>query len=190
MVNFYTYLELYLDDLRKHVSLSEFEKHFKTPHQTIKSHLSEFVKAKILMEEKKARFHFYYLNLKNPLVKEYLSLCEKERLLALLQKNHVINRLYHTIAPYFQDNNILLFGSAVTSKEYADVDLLIISNDKKIQKELKKFEDTYSIKIHLVQTAEQYMTTTFIHEVRTKHIILNNHDYFIGVLYHNELSMV
>ena len=40
MVQKYTYLELFLDNFLKQVSLNEFENHFKRPHQTVKRHLS------------------------------------------------------------------------------------------------------------------------------------------------------
>ena len=190
MVSFYTYLELYLDDLRKLVSLSEFEKHFKTPHQTIKSHLKDLVKEKILLEDKRARFRFYKLNLGNPLTADYLSLCEKEKTFSFLRQNALFSRLHSVIAPYLKESSILLFGSAAISKEYKDIDLLIISKGKNITEELKKFEKTYSVKLHIIQTSESDLTETLITEIRKKHIILSNHDYFIRVIYKNELGMV
>ena len=190
MVRFYTYLELYLDDLRKLVSLSELEKHFKTPHQTIKSHLKDLVKGKILSEEKRARFRFYKLNLQNPLITDYLSLCEKERMFAFLNKNALFSRLHSTIAPHLKESNVLLFGSAVVSKEYKDIDLLILSKDNKLIEELKKFEKTYSVKLHIIKTSESDLTETLITEIKKKHIIFSNHDYFVKVIYKNELGMV
>lgn len=183
MVRFYTYLEVYLGDLSKSVSLSEFESHFKTPHQTIKKHLEQFTKTKILIEEKKERFLFYKLNLDNPLTKEYLILCEKERLLAFLEKNTLFLRLYQELSQFFKDSKILLFGSSTEKKDYADIDLLIISKNKDIKPVLKKFQETYSVKIHAVQTEEKDLTKALIQEIKQKHIIFNNHEYFMEVLY-------
>ena len=190
MVRFYTYLEVYLDDLRKLVSLSELEKHFKTPHQTIKSRLKDLVKCKILLEEKRARFKLYKLNLQNPLIADYLSLCEKERTFAFLNKNALFSRLHSTIAPHLKGSSILLFGSAAVSKEYKDIDLLILSKDNELIEELKKFEKTYSVKLHIIKTSESDLTETLIAEIKKKHIILSNHDYFVKVIYKNELGMV
>ena len=190
MVRFYTYLEVYLDDLRKLVSLSELEKHFKTPHQTIKSRLKDLVKCKILLEEKRARFRLYKLNLQNPLIADYLSLCEKERTFAFLNKNALFRRLHSTIAPHLKESSILLFGSAAVSKEYKDIDLLILSKDNELIEELKKFEKTYSVKLHIIKTSESDLTETLIAEIKKKHIILSNHDYFVKVIYKNELGMV
>ncbi len=190
MVSIYTYLEMYLDDLRKAVSLSEFERQFKTPHQTVKSRLESLVKAKILLEDKRARFRFYRLNLHNPLAIDYLSLCEKEKAFAFLNKNALFSRLHSTIAPYLKESSVLLFGSAVDSKQYADIDLLIISKGKGIIEELKKFEKTYSVKLHIVHASESDLTETLITEIRKKHIIFNNHDYLLRIIYKNELGMV
>src|SRR3989339_123509 len=183
MVRFYTYLELYLDDLRKKVSLSEFEEYFKISHQTIKGRISDFVRNKIIIEEKKARFIYYSLNLANPLTKEYISLCEKERTLEFLDKNAIFSRMYYHLSEYFMDNKILIFGSAIIEKRYNDVDLLIISRDNTIKKTIKHFEETYSLKVHSTQPEERYLQESFINEIKKKHIILNEHDYFIKVIY-------
>lgn len=183
MVKYYTYLELFLDDLNKQVNLSEFETRFKLPHQTIKSHLAQFVTSKVLIEEKKARFRYYKLNLDNPLTKEHLIICEKERLVHFIEKNILFSRLYSELSPFFKNSDMLLFGSCTDKKDFADIDLLIISQNKDIKKTLKSFEQTYSVKIHAVQTQEKDLTKSFIREIMKKHIILNNHDYFMGVLY-------
>ena len=183
MVRFYTYLEVYLVDVSKQVGLSEFESYFKKPHQTIKSHLNLFIDAKILKKEKKERFVFYRLNLENPLTKEYLILCEKERLLDFLEKNTLFSRLYNELSEFFNDSKLLLFGSSLERKGYNDIDLLIFSKNKNIKQTLHKFEQTYSKKIHMIQTEEQRLTNTLIQEIRKRHIIFNNHEYFMGVLY-------
>jgi predicted nucleotidyltransferase len=188
MVRKYTYLELYLNDLNKSISLREFEHHFKKPHQTMKAHLKEFVDSKILLLEKKARFVFYSLNLKNPLLKQYLSMCEKERLFAFLEKNSLFRRLYDHLSIY--NDTLMIFGSAVHKKDFSDIDLLIVSDNKKIRKTIQDFINTYNIKIHVIQTNEKSLTNSFITELKKNHIILNNHDYFIGRLYQNELGMV
>ena len=181
MVIFYTYLEMYLPDLGKSISLSEFEDYFKTPHQTIKKHLYRF--HKILEQEKRERFLFYKLKKENPLVKEYLSMCEKERLIDFLEKNTLFGRLYNELSPFFVDSKILIFGSSIGRKDYKDIDILIISQNRKIRQVLKKFQDTYSVSLHMIQTKEKNLTKTFIQEIRQKHIIFNEHDYFIEVLY-------
>lgn len=183
MVRFYTYLEMYLNDINRRTTLSEFESHFKIPHQTIKKHLKQFTDAKILKEEKGKRFLFYTLNKEHPLTREYLILCEKERLFNFLQKNVLFSRLYNELSSFFKSAKILVFGSAAERKDFADIDLLVLSKDENIKTIVKQFQETYTTKIHLVQTNEKYLTKTFIQEIRKKHVIFNNHEYFVGVLY-------
>lgn len=183
MVRFYTYLQIFLSDLNRQATLSEFETSFNKPHQTVKSHLNVFVDAGILNEEKQKRLRIYRLNLTNPLTSEYLALCEKERLLNFLEKNILASRIYHEVSQFFSSSNFLLFGSIIDEKNYNDIDILAISKDKHIESALKKFEQTHSKKIHLLQTEKKHLTSAIIEEIKQKHIIFNNHDYFMDVLY-------
>lgn len=182
MVNIYTYLEIFSDDANKQVSLSELEKYFKRPHQTIKSHLDQLLKSKVLLEDKRERFLFYKLNLDNPLTYEYLAICEKQRLFRFLKKE-LFHRLYLELRPYFHNTQILLFGSSTNTNDYSDIDILLITKDHDIRECIKKFELRYSIKIHPTITQESILTKTFIKELRKKHIIFNAHDYFVNLLY-------
>ena len=78
-----------------------------------------------------------------------------------------------------------MFGSAINSKNYEDLDLLIISNNKKIRKILDEFEKTYSARLHIIQTSEKNLTKAFLNEIIQKHIIFNEHDYFLRLMYEN-----
>lgn len=190
MVRFYTYIEQFLEDLNKQISLSEFERYYKKPHQTLKNHLQKLVEKKILAVEKKTRFTFYKINKRNPLLKEYLTMCERERLFTYLEKNTLIKRLYDLLSSYMNNHKLLIFGSAVAKKEFSDIDLLIISDNKDIRKKINEFVKTYDVKIHVIQTDEKNITETFIEEIRKKHIIFNDFEYFIRLLYKDELKLV
>jgi hypothetical protein len=180
MVSYYTYIELFLEDIHKSISLSEFAKHFKKPHQTVKVHLKNLVSEKILLIEKRERFLFYRLNLENPLTYEYITMCEKERMFVFLKKE-LFNRLYLALIPF--NSPMLIFGSATTESKYNDVDLLVLSKNNAIRDIVKKFESTYSVKIHLIPAQENDLTKTFIKEVQKKHIILNNHEHFVKLIF-------
>ena len=183
MVRVYTYLEPFLDNLNKSVGLSEFESHFNTPHQTVKKHLSVFTESGALKEEKKKRLLSYSLDLKNPLTREYLIICEKERLFNFLEKNTLFRRLYETVSPFFGESRILIFGSAVGEKRFNDIDVLVLGGGESIKKELAKFGRTYSVKFHIIQTRAEDLSPAFISELRKKHIIFNSHESFLEVLY-------
>ena len=182
MVGKYTYLGIFLPSPNKTFSLNEFENHFRIPHQTLKSHLELLTKEKILLQEKRKRFLFYTLNHKNPLIIDYLSICEKERLINFLKKP-LFRRLYDTISAFFDNSQFLIFGSAASDNHYNDLDLLILSKKQDMRTALQQFEATYSIKLHIILTDEKNITKTFLEEIRKSHIILNNHDYFTRLFY-------
>lgn len=180
MVNYYTYIELFLEDIHKQVSLGEFEKHFNTPHQTIKVHLEKLVTSKILLIDKRERFLFYKLNLDNPLTYEYIAICEKERMFAFL-KQELFNRLYHALISF--NSPMIVFGSAAVNSKYNDIDLLVLSKNDAIRDVVKKFSLTYSIKVHLLLTSEKDLSKTFKKEIQKKHVILCGHEYFVKMIY-------
>ena len=182
MVNYYTYIEFFLQDIHKQISLNEFEKQYNKPHQTIKVHLNTLINSKILIQDKRKRFLFYKLNLDNPLTYEYITICEKQRLIQFLNKE-LFHQLYLMLHPCFVDSKILIFGSATTSREYSDIDMLILTENNKIREKLREFELTYSVKIHPIITTEKNLTKTFIKELQMKHIIFNEHEYYVNRLY-------
>ncbi len=178
MVNKYTYFQIFLDDLTKTVTLAELEKYFGTPHQTVRRHIKPLVESGILTEEKKGRFVTFRVNRENPLVFDYISICEKQRLFEFLKKP-LFSRLYMKLSEHF-DNKIIMFGSAVKG-EYNDIDILAIPGN--VHKVLEDFSATYNKKIHLVNTKESELTETFLKEIRKKHVIFNEHDFFVRLLY-------
>jgi predicted nucleotidyltransferase len=175
MVQKYTYLTAYLDDPLKIISLSEFETLFKLPHQRVKRHLEPLVDDKVLIIDKRERFLFYKLNLKNPLLLDYISIAEKERLFEFLEKP-LFRRLHHALAGV---DDALLFGSAATGR-YSDIDILSTAD---ISRQISLFEKTYSVKLHFVRAKS--LSNAFIEELRKKHIIFINHDYFTKILYND-----
>jgi DNA-binding transcriptional ArsR family regulator len=182
MVQKYTYLEPYLEDPSKQINLQEFEGVFNTPHQTVRRHLQAFVEEKILTEQKQGKFVFYKLNLDNPLLLSYLSICEKERTINFL-KNPLFKRLHELLSPHFAKASFLMFGSAVLQKSYKDIDLLVMPEYKTVKKSIADFESTYVKKLHIVMTNETHLSKALKKEITKKHIILNNHDYFVRLLY-------
>lgn len=182
MVQKYTYLEPYLPDVSTLVNLNEYEKLFSRPHQTVKRHLTGFLDENILIEEKKGKFIFYKLNLDNPLVSIHLSICEKGRTIRILD-NPIFRRLYEVVRDFFLTSSILIFGSAAEFGKYNDIDILIIGKNRKLKQALKEFESTYSKKLHIVMSEEKDLSDRFLEEIRKKHVIFNNHDYFVRLLY-------
>lgn len=190
MVQNYTYLEIFLDDLNKEVNLTEFEKYFTKPHQTIKRKLNELEMENIISAKKGERLLKYKLNLENPLTKEYLIISEKMRLIQFLE-NQLFKTLFEKLNPFFEKNTFIIFGSAVNSSGFSDIDLLILSNkeDKELKSSIKDFENTFSVKIHAIQNDKDNITKTLKVEIMKKHIILNKHDSVFRWIY-GETQMV
>jgi predicted nucleotidyltransferase len=186
MVNYYTYLRMFTANPTAQFSLQEFEDEFKKPHQTIKKNFDELVKKKILLEDKRKRFLFYSLNLKNPLTYDFLSICEKLRLQSRLEEDKLLDALYYELSEHLKEGTFIIFGSAVNSSKYNDIDLLVSANKesmKEIAETLKSFEKIYGKKIHFHDSSIRNLSETFRQELIKKHIILNNHDSVIAELY-------
>ena len=104
-----------------------------------------------------------------------------------MSKNELFNRLYELISEELRENKILIFGSSVNSVDFNDIDLFLIAGNDKIGIKLKNFMKTYDVKIHIIKILDKNLTTTFINELKSKHIMFNNHDYFLRMIYKNEL---
>lgn len=182
MVKKYTYLEPFLQTPKKTYSLQELEEFFATPHQTIKKQVTKLVEENILIEDKRKRFLFYTINLENPLTLDAISITEKIRLQKRLQEEPLLQQLYEELSPFFNNTNILLFGSATTTK-FNDIDLIIIGKNKEIKKKILLFEQTFNKPIEALYTNFRNISETLHKEIIKKHIIFNNHDYFTKHLY-------
>lgn len=186
MVNKYTYLSLFATQPEKQFSLQEFEDHFKKPHQTIKRYLDEFVKQRVLIEDRRKKFLFYSLNLKNSLTFDSLSICEKLRMQERLKEDILLDAFYYELSTYLGKSTFIIFGSASNSKKYNDIDLLFSGTNvemKKIRETIKSFEQTYGKEIHFHESKIRNLSEVFRQELIRKHIILNNHDSAISELF-------
>ncbi|MFW6046569.1 MAG: hypothetical protein ACOCP4_02120 [Candidatus Woesearchaeota archaeon] len=183
MVNKYTYLEIFLEDLNRIVNLNEFEKCFERPHQTVKRHLEFFVKRNILVKEKRGKFLFYKLNLENYLTKEYLVVCEKVRLFEFLEKPLFLD-LYDGLSSFFSGGSFLIFGSSVKGGDFNDIDILVLDNgDDNIINFVNEYEETFSKKVELISSDFDSLSKSLVKEIRKKHIFLNNHEFLFEEFY-------
>jgi len=190
MINKFTnnIIQLYLNNYSKRYYLRELARKLKKPHQTIKPYL----KLPVLIEEKRGKIIEYYLNLKSPLLLNYLTIAEQDKLINLLEKDILLKTLYQKLLPNFKTSTFIIFGSATRStKEANDIDLLAITKDN-IKSIIKEFEEIYSKKIHLIQINEiSDLSTSLKKEIYKNHLILNNTEeiirYFIDQYEKNQL---
>lgn len=168
MVNLIT---IFKNNINRHLTLAEFEKELKKPHQTLRPKLDSLIKQNIIKKEGK----IYSLNLKNPESLEYLSIAEKEELFFTL-KDPLFFIIYQKFSKFFDKGLLIVFGSSIINiKSAADIDILIVSDkDAEYEKAAAEIEKTYNKKIHLIIANK--INTALKNEVRKKHIFLNNSD--------------
>lgn len=183
MVNKYTYLALFAYEPHKQFSLQELEEYHHIPHQTIRRQLDVLVQEKILIENKRKKFRFYQLNIDNPLTLDALSIYEKERLKERLEEDSLLNKLYEELSTHFDKCSFLIFGSSTKEKKYEDIDIICFGKDKTLLKKVELFEFTFGKEIELLETSPRNITEILYKELIKKHLIFNNHDYFVKYLF-------
>ena len=173
-VSIWLTLEPLLYSEAKH--LAEISKELKKPHTTIRKQLTIFEKMGLIEKKKKGRQTFYKLK-PIPLLIDYLTIIEKEKVLNKCKKELVLKEIVDFLHKF--NNSILIFGSAVDSvKKARDVDLLVIG--KFDRKEIKLLEEKLNIKIHLINVRNlKEVNETLKREIKKKHFIINNSEELI-----------
>lgn len=185
-------IEQYLNNYGKTFYLREIAELLKKPHQTIKPHIEELVKEKIINKTKRKNIVEYSLNLKNKHLQDYIIIAEKEKTIEKINQEPLLKILFEKLSIHFNKNTFIIFGSATNKIEKnSDIDLLIIKNEK-TDKTIKNFEEVYNKKIHKIQIINiNKLTPTLLKEIYKKHIILNNTEeiirYFIQLNEQNKL---
>jgi len=156
--------------------LAAISKKLGKSHVTVGKQLSAFERLGIVKSEKKGRQVFYKLR-EDPLIVDYLTIVEKERLIRKCRSDLVLKELVNKL--HSLKNPIILFGSAVDSmKKARDVDLLIIGNVKKeVFSELGK---KLNLKFHLIVVKdEKEISEALKLEVKKKHLIIQGSERWI-----------
>lgn len=163
--------------------LREISKLSKLPLKTCQNTLENLEKTKILKSKVEGRNKYFYLNLENIKTKSYLLQAEIYYTDIFLEKYPQFKtflKSLETMAP------ILVFGSFAKLKadKNSDVDLIIISD-----KELKLPFHLLPFKPHQVNMTEKTFNRALkeqedlIKEIEEKHIILNNHSFYVNIMW-------
>lgn len=185
MVNKFTkwkVLSPFLNDYRRSMILSDFERELDKPHQTLKKYIEDLVEDGIFREEKRKKHSTYRLNLENPYIFDYLSVSEKLRTGEFLGENLLIKRLYEKVHPFFLEASFLIFGSYAVGRGGNDIDLLILGElDRRLKEVLKEFGKTYKDvhKVHVERKED--LDRSFVKELLKKHVIFNDSDRFVRI---------
>ena len=187
-------LNLYRANYAKSLHIRAMAKLLNTSHVTLLPHLRKHEKNKILISRKVGKNKEYLLNPNNVLTKDYLTVAEKLEAIKYLQKNFLIKKISEHLVNVNVQGAIVLFGSY--AKDYAieasDIDLFCLGKLSENQiMEIKKIGKIYgkeiSIKTSTIKNFNEGLKTgdTLIKEIVKNHIILQNPDLFVNLLWRN-----
>lgn len=165
---------------REYLHLAEISKKLKKPHSSVRKYLNFFEKKGILIKDLKGRLTLYKLNINSPIIIDYLTLVEKEKLIKQCNKDLLINELTSFLHNNLNESNkALIFGSAtIDTKKSNDIDLLITG---KINEDIiNKFEKKFNVKIHLINVKNlKTITQSLKTEIMKKHLIIQGSEKII-----------
>jgi len=171
-VTMWEYLEPLLYS-KEFIHLAEISRKLKSPHATVRKYLNYFEKQGVVIKEIKGRLTMYKLNYSNPLLVDYLTLAEKNK---LIRKCHS-DLLMREIVSFFHGTprrEIIIFGSSVDSpKSSNDIDILITG--EKAKEGFKDFEKKFGIKFHIINLKKLgEINNSLKKEIKKKHLIIEN----------------
>ncbi|MCW3985518.1 MAG: nucleotidyltransferase domain-containing protein [Candidatus Bathyarchaeota archaeon] len=187
-------LNLYRTDYAKSLHVRAMAKQLNTSHVTLLPHLKKLEKNKILISRKVGKNKEHLLNSNNILTKDYLSVSEKLEAIKYLQKNFLIKKISQHLINVNVQCAIVLFGSYAKDyvTEASDIDLFYLGKLSENQiMEIKKIGKIYgkeiNIKTSTIKNFNEGLITgdTLIKEIVKNHIILQNPDLFVNLLWRN-----
>jgi len=190
-------LSLYRTDYTKSLHVRAIAKLLNISHVTLLPYLKKLEKNKILKSRKVGKNKEYTLNPDNILTKDYLTVSEKLETINHLQKNFLIKKVSQHLININLQGAVVLFGSY--AKNYAtktsDIDLFHLGKLSESQiMEIKKIGKIYgkeiNIKTSTIKNFNKALITgdTLIKEIINNHIILQNPDLFVNLLWRNRFA--
>lgn len=185
-------LSLYKTDYTRSPHARAMAKLLETSHVTLLPHLKRLERSKVLISRKVGKNKEYSLNFANILTKDYLIVAEKLEAIRYLGKNFLIKKISEQLLNVDTTGSIVLFGSYAKNyaTEASDIDLLYLGKLSEIQvEEIKKIGRIYgkeiNVKTSTIKNFNDGLRTgdALIKEVMKSHIILQNPDQFVNLLW-------
>lgn len=184
----------YLTDYKRKLHVREIARLLQaTQHRTTALTLQKLEKKKIVISETVGKNKFYFPNIQNIITGEYISCSESLQKMKLLEKHFFLKKLVTEISPILEDSAFVLFGSYAKGKETkdSDVDLLLFKghNERILTAKIKGFAKQYHKTIQIQQTTQKQFEAglrekdPLVIEIANHHILLNNNQFFIGMLW-------
>lgn len=171
-ITMWTFLEplLYKEEF---VHLAEISKKLNKNHSVTRQYLNFFEKQGLLIKKIKGRLTMYKINPDFPLIVDYISLTEKEKLIKKCQRSLLMREIVNFLNNTLDENNkVLIFGSSVDdSKEPNDIDILITG--KFNEDRIDQFEKKFNIKFHIIKVKNlKSVNESLRKEIIKKHLII------------------
>ncbi len=182
----------YLGNYGAGFHIREIARKMSMNHRTALLALNSLEKRGIVKHQTSGRNKVFYLNKENPRTKDHVRDVESYRLGHTLNENPTIKELYSSLlSPPISETPIVLFGSYAKGEQdkKSDIDLLLIEKNGKILDAIKKFEFKYDINVHVQIISQDKLERGFrekeplLFEIASEHIILNNQDAFVNILW-------
>lgn len=176
-------LFLYLGDYTRQFYLREISRLTKIPLKTTQNIVSSLENENILASIKEGKNKYFKLNLSN--IKTKFSLLQAE-----IYKTMLFIDKYSAFKSFLKDvkvnTPIIVFGSFAnfTANKDSDVDLLVISKEQqKLPLHLIPYEVHEIILSKQVFFKSVKTQEALIKEIEEKHVILNNHSFFVNAMW-------
>lgn len=175
-------ISLYSGNYKSKFYLRQISKLAKLPLKTCQNVLLSLEKKRILKSKIEGKNKYFNINLDNIQTKSTL-------LQAEIYKTDLLLEQYPQFKTFLKELNtnipIIIFGSfaKLTADKDSDLDLMILSEKEELPFHL------LSYKIHKVNMSENSFIKavkeqeTLIKEIEEKHIILNNHSFYINIIW-------
>ncbi len=157
-----------------YMHLAEISKKLNKNHSVARQYLNFFEKEGIVLKKIAGRLTMYKINPSSPVIIDYITIVEKEKLIKKCKKDLLIREMVVFLHKHLNENNkSLIFGSSVEdSKKSNDIDILItgkINLDEKI----KQLEKKLNVKLHIINVKSlEFVTEGLKKEIRLKHLII------------------
>lgn len=185
-------VSLYVADYARKLHVREIARLLQANHRTIGLALQHLEKERVMDAVMVGKNKVCSLNINNITTKDYINMAEAMQKIMLLKK-HFFLKKFLTELPMLGTEPLILFGSYAKGLEHkeSDIDLLLIieHKDSKIAAKIKELGKTYNKEVHLHRTTKDKFHAglkekdPLVVEIVHNHIILNNTDFFVELLW-------
>lgn len=181
--NEFEILKLFSENYDAEFYLREMSRLSNLPLKTTQNTLNYLENLKILKSTVQGKNKYFSLNLENISTKYYLLQTEVYNTLNFVEKYPLLKTFVKEIKI---NSTLIIFGSFASLKadRKSDLDILLISKN---EEDIKTH--TIPVKSHIIKLRENEFienlreNNAFIKEIKKKHIILNNHSFYVNTLW-------